>query len=96
MQLTWHLAMQNVALEQLRADRVLHEALAVDADPLHLAKAFGVSTQTAIDYSEIARTLLARPVEDQPPTLNKQPHPTPPTPSMPRVREPDSYEPTAF
>lgn len=63
--LSWHLAMQDVPLERLRADRILHEAVAVDADPLHLAQAFTLSTQTAIEYSEIARDLLARPVEDQ-------------------------------
>jgi len=67
--LSWHLAMQDVPLEHLRADRVLHEAVAVDADPLHLAAAFGLSTQTAIDYSEIARNLLVRPVEDQAPSV---------------------------
>lgn len=65
--LSWHLAMQDVPLERLRADRVLHEAVAVDADPLHLAQAFTLSAQTAIDYSEIARDLLARPVEDHTP-----------------------------
>lgn len=61
--LTWHLAMQGVRLEQIRGDRVLHEALAVSADPLHLAQAFGLSTQTAIDYSDIARSLVERPIE---------------------------------
>jgi hypothetical protein len=65
--LTWHLSMQGVHLEHLRADRVLHEALAVDAAPLHLAEAFNLSDQAAIDYSEMARNLLARPVEDQVP-----------------------------
>jgi integrase len=63
--LSWHLAMQDVPLEHLRADRVLHEAVAVDADPLHLATAFNLNHQTAIDYSEIARTLLTRPIEEQ-------------------------------
>ncbi len=66
--LSWHLAMQDVPLEHLRADHVLHEAVAVDADPLHLAKAFNLSVQTAIDYSEIARNLLDRPIEEQAPT----------------------------
>ncbi|MFJ8966692.1 hypothetical protein ACIRG5_45585 [Lentzea sp. NPDC102401] len=63
--LTCRLSMQDVRLEHLRADRVLHEALTVDADPLHLAAAFNLSDQTAIDYSEMARNLLSRPVEDQ-------------------------------
>ncbi|MBE1580502.1 hypothetical protein ACFORH_38995 [Amycolatopsis roodepoortensis] len=61
--LSWHLAMRDIPLERLRADRILSEALAVDADPLHLAAAFGLSMQTAIDYSEIARTLASRPIE---------------------------------
>jgi hypothetical protein len=55
--LTWHLAMHGVQLEHIRGDRVLQEALAVNADPLHLATAFGLSSQTAIDYSDIARAL---------------------------------------
>jgi hypothetical protein len=62
--LAWHLS--DVPLEHLRADRVLHEALAVDADPLHLAAAFGLSTQTAIDYAGLARALISRPIEDHP------------------------------
>lgn len=61
------MAAQDVPLERLRADRVMHEAVAVDADPLHLAQAFTLSGQTAIDYSEIARDVLARPLEDQAP-----------------------------
>jgi len=38
--LSWHLLLRGVQLEQIRADRVLHEALAVRADPLHLAAVF--------------------------------------------------------
>jgi hypothetical protein len=62
--------MQDIPLERLRADRVLHEAVAVDADPQHLVRAFGLSAQTAIDYSEIARNLLDRPVENQAPAAD--------------------------
>lgn len=51
----------------VRADRLVRpvapEALAVVADPLHLTAAFGLNLQTAIDYSEIARNLLERPIE---------------------------------
>lgn len=65
--LSWHLAMQDVPLEHLRADRVLHEAVAVNADPLHLTEAFGLRPQTAIEYSTIACNLLERPVEQQAP-----------------------------
>ncbi len=61
--LSWHLAKQGVPLENLRADRILREALAGDADPLHLAKAFNLSVQTGIDYSEITHDLLDRPVD---------------------------------
>lgn len=46
---------------------MLHNALTVDADLLHLAEAFNLSDQAAIDYSEMARNLLARPIEDQAP-----------------------------
>jgi hypothetical protein len=67
--LAWHLP--DVPPEHLRADRVLHEALAVDADPLHLAAAFGLSTQTAIDYAGLARALISRPVEDHPLDLGR-------------------------
>ncbi|WP_214408198.1 hypothetical protein [Pseudonocardia lacus] len=61
--LSWHLLLRGVQLEQIRGDRVLHEALAVRADPLHLAAVFNLSTATAIAYAAIARTLLERPVE---------------------------------
>jgi hypothetical protein len=42
---------------------VLHEALAVRADPLNLAAVFHLSTATAIAYADIVRSLLDRPVE---------------------------------
>jgi integrase len=61
--LTWHLGMRGVQLEQIRSDRILREALDVDADPLHLAAAFNLSAPTAINYSEIARRLLQHLVE---------------------------------
>lgn len=46
--LSWHLLMHGVQLEQIRCDRVLQEALAVQADPLHLAAVFHLSSSTAI------------------------------------------------
>lgn len=55
--------MRGVQLEQIGSDRILREALDVDADPLHLAAAFNLSSPTAINYSEIARRLLQHPVE---------------------------------
>ena len=66
--LSWHLLLRGVQLEQIRGDRVLHEALAVRADPLHLAAMFHLSTATAIAYADIARTLLERPVEGSAPS----------------------------
>jgi integrase len=64
--LSWHLLLRGVQLEQIRGDRVLHEALAVRADPLHLAAVFHLSSSTAIAYADIARALLERPVEASP------------------------------
>jgi hypothetical protein len=58
--LSWHLLLRGVQLEQIRGDRVLHEALAVPADPLHLAAMFQLSTATAIANADIARSLLER------------------------------------
>ena len=54
--LSWHLLLRGVQLEQIRGDRVLQEALAVRADPLHLAAMFHLSTATAIAYADIARS----------------------------------------
>ena len=52
--------------KQIRCDWVLQEALAVRADPLHLAAVFHLSSSTAITYSDIARSLLERPIEVTP------------------------------
>jgi integrase len=46
-------------LDRLRIDRQLEEALACDADPLHVAAVFGIDTWTAIRYATNARQLLA-------------------------------------
>jgi hypothetical protein len=61
--LSWHLLLRGVQLGQIRGDRVLHEALAVRADPLHLVEVFHLSSATAIAYADIARSLLERPIE---------------------------------
>ncbi|MBF6208734.1 hypothetical protein [Nocardia sputi] len=55
--LTWNLGLLGIDLEQIRADRVLQEALSLGSDPLHLAQAFGLSDKTAVEYATIARTL---------------------------------------
>jgi hypothetical protein len=44
-------------LERLRIDCQLAEAMATAFDPLHLAKVFGISADTAIRYANNARQL---------------------------------------
>lgn len=56
--LKYHLLQHGVQLELIRGDRLLQEALACNADPLHLAAAFNLSSETAITYSGVARRLL--------------------------------------
>ena len=56
--LTWNLQRHGVSIERIRRDRVLHEALAARADPLHLALVFGLSHTTASKYALIACDLL--------------------------------------
>lgn len=58
-----HLLHQGVCLERIRGDRVLHEALAVGADPLHLALVFNLSHTTASRYATIAQSLLGDQIE---------------------------------
>jgi hypothetical protein len=52
----------GVTTDRLRQDRILHEALTVGADPLHLSLVFNLSLSTASRYADIAQQLLA----DQP------------------------------
>ncbi|MFD7618828.1 hypothetical protein, partial [Streptomyces sp. NPDC059802] len=54
---------QTAALERLRMDRQLEEALAHGPDPLHLAEVFGLSEKTAIRYANSARALLEQAAE---------------------------------
>jgi integrase len=58
-----HLLHQGVYLERIRGDRVLHEALTVGADPLHLALVFNLSHTTASRYAAIAQDLLGDQIE---------------------------------
>jgi integrase len=53
-----HLLPRGVELERIRSDRVLHEALTVGPDPLHLALIFDLSHSTASRYAAIAQNLL--------------------------------------
>ncbi|MFE3173129.1 hypothetical protein ACFXPA_48670 [Amycolatopsis sp. NPDC059090] len=55
----------GVRLEQIRGDRILQEALAVGADPLHLSLVFDLSHSTASRYADIARQILAEDLEEQ-------------------------------
>lgn len=75
--LSWHLLLHGVQLEQIRGDRVLHEAITVRADPLDLAAAFHLSSTTAIAYADIARSLLERPIEAATPEPVEAPAPSP-------------------
>lgn len=53
-----HLLRRGIHLDRIRADRVLHEALTVGPDPLHLALVFNLSHSTASRYAAIAQNLL--------------------------------------
>jgi hypothetical protein len=56
--LDWQLRRHGVSVERIRRDRVLHEALTVGPDPLHLALVFNLSHTTASRYAAIAQDLL--------------------------------------
>lgn len=58
-----HLLLRGVHLERIRADRVLHEALVVGPDPLHLGLVFNLSDDAAVAYAYAARALLPCPIE---------------------------------
>jgi len=46
------------ATSSLRGDRILHEALTIGPDPLHLAMVFNLSHTIANRYAAIAQNLL--------------------------------------
>lgn len=54
----FHLRRHGVGLDRIRKDRILHEALTVGPDPLHLALVFNLSHTTASQYAAIAQNLL--------------------------------------
>ncbi|MFF3019442.1 hypothetical protein [Streptomyces sp. NPDC057939] len=60
------LTLHGVGLARIRSDRVLGEALATGADPLHLTVLFDLSPATAVKYAELARRLLHDPFGQQP------------------------------
>jgi integrase len=59
----WHLRDHGIHPERIRADRILHEALTVGPDPLHLSLVFSLSHTTASRYVRVAEHLLGDPTE---------------------------------
>jgi len=53
---------RGISLEHIRRDRILAEALATGADPLHLALVFNIDHTNAMAYAGAARNLLSGPV----------------------------------
>ena len=51
--------LRGVSLEHIRRDRILQEALATGADPLHLALVFNIDHTNAMAYANAARNLLS-------------------------------------
>ena len=58
--------LHGISLEQIRRDRILAEALATGADPLHLALVFNIDHTNAMAYANAARNLLSSPAEQAP------------------------------
>jgi hypothetical protein len=54
----YHLRRHGVDLDRIRRDRILHEALTVGPDPLHLTLVFNLSHTAASRYADIAQHLL--------------------------------------
>src|SRR5262249_53712224 len=55
--------LRGISLDRIRRDRILHEALATGADPLHLSLVFNIDHTTAMAYANAARNLLGSPAE---------------------------------
>jgi len=54
---------RGISLDHIRRDRILQEALATGADPLHLALVFNIDHTNAMAYANAARNLLSSPAE---------------------------------
>jgi integrase len=54
--------LRGISLDHIWRDRILHEALATGADPLHLALVFSIDHTNAMAYANAARHLLSVPV----------------------------------
>jgi hypothetical protein len=52
--------------KHIRRDRILHEALATGADPLHLSLVFNIDHTNAMAYANAARNLLNEPTGRDP------------------------------
>jgi hypothetical protein len=53
--------LRGISLKHIRRDRILAEALATGADPLHLALVFNIDHTNAMAYANAARNLLTGP-----------------------------------
>ncbi|MGH8961335.1 MAG: integrase [Jatrophihabitantaceae bacterium] len=62
--LTERLLPPGVTIDRIRKDRVLHEALSVGPDPLHLSLVFNLAQTTAGRYATFARALLDDQVDE--------------------------------
>jgi len=51
--------LHGISLEQIRRDRILQEALASGADPVHLALVFNIDHTNAMAYANVAATFSA-------------------------------------
>ncbi|HET7245335.1 MAG TPA: hypothetical protein VFJ07_10930 [Streptosporangiaceae bacterium] len=58
--------LRGISLDHIRRDRILHEALATGADPLHLSLIFKVGHTNAMAYANAARNLLTSHAEQPP------------------------------
>lgn len=65
----------QVTLDRVRADRILHEALATGADPLHLQLIFDIDATTATRYAATASRLLTGRIEQAEPATITPPEP---------------------
>ena len=57
---------RGISLEHIRRDRILHEALATGADPVHLALVFNIDHTNAMACANAARNLLSSPAGQAP------------------------------
>jgi hypothetical protein len=61
--------LRGISLDHIRRDRILHEALATGADPLHLSLIFNIDHTNAMAYANAARNLLTSPADQPPPAV---------------------------